>query len=443
MAERVATESNGAPADLVRVGSVVVPIYHAPVRLKLKCPNTEHVVASITPTTKTYDSYLICHYEGSVRVQRRRNTLQRAREYAKEVASRLSRDGARAQFLTDHDRRIYALAQAAVQPLGWEVDEVCRRFVELQQRLKKGTIDEAVDFMNEHGQRVRPGVESSKVLEDYLKSQQERGAGDYHMRDIKRYLGGFVRAQPGVLSRVQTVDIDRFLASLGGRARNKNNHRDAIVAFFNFAREKGYLPPSLPHAAATCTEYRDPRTKITTEAQAAELMQPDDIYSPDEMRKILALGSIDALRPTLELKAFSGVRTEEIVRLWWIMVAETEECIRVPDAVGKIDARRVPLLPNLKRRLAAYSAETKRGRIAAEWASANSLYHAWQRACKEAAVPYRRNGFRNSYLTYRHVLLADAAKVAGEGGTSTEMMRKNYLSRSLISRATAEEWFSL
>jgi hypothetical protein len=33
--------------------------------------------------------------------------------------------------------------------------------------------------------------------------------------------------------------------------------------------------------------------------------------------------------------------------------------------------------------------------------------------------------------------------VAEEGGTSVEMLRKNYLSRAPVSRAMAEEWFSL
>jgi hypothetical protein len=36
-------------------------------------------------------------------------------------------------------------------------------------------------------------------------------------------------------------------------------------------------------------------------------------------------------------------------------------------------------------------------------------------------VPYRRNAFRNSYFTYRLVILDDIKKVAEEGGTSPEM----------------------
>jgi hypothetical protein len=149
------------------------------------------------------------------------------------------------------------------------------------------------------------------------------------------------------------------------------------------------------------------------------------------------------LMPTVEIKMLSGVRTEEIVRLWWVMVKEEEQLIRIPDAVGKIDARRVPLLPGLARRLKAIPAEVKRDRVAADWSLANSLYHAWQRLCRKAEVPYRRNAFRNSYFKYRLAIVGDVRKVAEEGGTSVEMLEKNYLSRAPVSHAMAEEWFAL
>ncbi len=229
------------------------------------------------------------------------------------------------------------------------------------------------------------------------------------------------------------------------KARTYNNVRDALIGYFNFAQEKGYLPQGLPHAASLTTEFRDARKKIESEEHALELLRPNDIYSVQEMRQILAAASehFPKVLPTLELKAFSGVRTEEATRLWWVMVCESEEIIRVPDAVGKVDARRVPILPNLKQRLAKHPAEIKRGRVAVNWSIANSLYHVWQRVCKKAGVPYRRNAMRNSYFTYRLAIVGDINVVAEEGGTSPGELKKNYLSRAPISRAMAEEWFSL
>jgi integrase len=328
------------------------------------------------------------------------------------------------------------------ESLGLEVDEVCRKYGELQQRLKTGTLEEAVDFFNSHGQRVRHGATMESVYAEYLQHLTKRGVGIYHLRDVKRYVGTFVDTFPGLISAIQTPEMDSYFARLGGSARNKNNHRKGVIAFYNFAQEKGFLPHGILHAAATTTDFRDARSQITSEQQAIDLLQPFDIYSPEELRKILAVEDEPLLRPTLEIKAFSGVRTEEIVRLWWVMVAEPEGCLKVPDAVGKICARRVPLLPNLQTRLADYPAESKRERVSVDWPTANSLTRAWRRVVEKAGVQYKRNAFRNSYITYRLILTDDIAKVAEETGTSPRMIKKNYQSRAAISRDTAEEWFA-
>jgi len=425
------------PVATVTVGSVAISIYAAPVTVRAAANGD-----AASATVKTYESFQVAHYEGARRILQRRNTLDKAKALAKEIANRLSRDGARAQYLTEKDRRVLILAQTATAPLGLEVDEVCRRYAEFQARLTTGTLDEAVSFYLAHGQRVRHGATIESVYAEYLEHLVKRGVGHYHLRDVKRYVGNFVAAFPGLISAIQTTALDAYLSRLGGNARNKNNHRHGIIAFYNFAQEKGFLPHGIIHAAAATTDYRDARTQISSEQQAIDLLQPTDIYSPEEMRKILAAAD-DTLRPTLEIKAFSGARTEEVTRLWWVMVAEAEQCLKVPDAVGKICARRVPLLPNLQTRLAKYTAELKRERVSVDWPSANSLTRAWARTAAKAGVPYKRNAFRNSYITYRLIITEDIGKVAEECGTSAKMIKKNYQSRAAISRATAEEWFAL
>ena len=336
--------SGKKPVATVTVGSVTIPIYAAPVTVKVTKPidATDAKIGGGTET-RTYQSFQLSHFEGARRVMQRRNTLERAKALAKEVATRLSRDGSRAAFLTEKDRRILILAQLAVKPSGKEVDEVCRMFMELQKQVKNGTLRQAVDFFNTHGQRIRHGATVKDIFPEYIAHLEKRGVGNYHMRDTNRYVGNFAEACPGLISQIETAHIDQFLSTLGGKCRNKNNHRKAISAFFNFAREKGFLPHGLPHAANSTTEYSDAREKITSEEQALELLKPDDIYSPDEMRRILAAVDDEALRATLEIKAFSGVRTEEITRLWWVMVAEAEECIRVA-AIGlaALSVRRRP-----------------------------------------------------------------------------------------------------
>ncbi len=454
----VEKEDLGKKVDEVTVGSVTVPIFFSPTRIKVSKPTFDPANAgngSAQMEYKTYDSFVITYYEGSVQQTRRRNTLAKAKNFAKETADRINKEGARAVFFSEKDRRIFVLARAAAKKVEMEVDEICRKFAELQTRLKNGTLDQAVSFYNDHGQRVKHGVANTVIYKDYLEHLEQRGAGAYHSRDVERFVGPFIKAFRGSISPITTADIDKYLKALKkkkekkrkkkNKARTYNNVRDAVIGYFNFAQEKGYLPQGMPNAASLTTEFRDVRKKIESEKDALELLQPNDIYTPDEMRKILAAAKkyYPEVLPTLEIKAFSGVRTEEMVRLWWVMVCEADELIRIPDAVGKVDARRVPILSNLKRRVAAHPAKIKRDRVAVNWGSANSLYHAWQKVCKKAGVPYRRNAFRNSYFSYRLVIVGDINVVAEEGGTSPGELKKNYLSRAPISRAMADDWFSI
>lgn len=129
---------------------------------------------------------MMVYYEGTRRVFRRRNTLAKAKELAKELATQLAADGVRSEFLTEQDRRIYVLAQKAVQSLRIEIDQVCRHYAELRNRVKSGTLDDAVNFHNTFGRRVRLGAATNEVYLDYLQHLEKRGAGDYHVRDVKK-----------------------------------------------------------------------------------------------------------------------------------------------------------------------------------------------------------------------------------------------------------------
>jgi hypothetical protein len=156
------------PFATVTVGSVTISIIAAPVTVRTgsKPAPADSNSAASAPEFKTYQSFQVAHYEGKRRILQRRNTPAKAKALAREIAGRLHRDGSRAQYFTEKDRRIYTLAQVKSQSLGLEVDEVCRKYDELQQRLKTGTLEEAVDFYNAHGQRVRHGAAIASVYDE-------------------------------------------------------------------------------------------------------------------------------------------------------------------------------------------------------------------------------------------------------------------------------------
>ncbi len=158
-----------------------------------------------------------------------------------------------------------------------------------------------------------------------------RGNGEYHIRDIEKYVGNkFVKEFPGEIIPITTPQIDEWLKSLGGKSRNKNNGRDHVIGFFNFAQVKGYLPKDFEHAALGTSIFKNPTKKITTEEEALESIQDVEFNLPDEMRRILKVAAIN-IRPSLELKAFSGIRTEETILFWWVFINEVEKHIKIPE----------------------------------------------------------------------------------------------------------------
>ena len=111
--------SERKPVATVTVGSVAISIYASSVTVRPEAkPVTADSSAASVPEAKTYESFQVVHYESNRRIFQRRNTLEKAKVLAKEIAGRLQRDGSRAEYFTEKDRRIYILAQIKSQSLG-------------------------------------------------------------------------------------------------------------------------------------------------------------------------------------------------------------------------------------------------------------------------------------------------------------------------------------
>ena len=389
---------------------------------------------------KTYDSYIIDARQVG-RGRPREATLNEARTTGKAIAKEIALHGQETTSLPPEECRIYLSAKKVLESLGLAVDEGARQLGEILKALDGEPFHAVHAVYKASSQKLKLGTTTKKVYQHYLTEQQVvRGNGEYHIRDVERYVGKFIKTHPGEIIPITTEEIDRWLKGLGGKARNKNNARDHVIAFFNFAQQKNYLAKNQEHAAVGTTPFKDPRKVITSEEEARNSVESVEFYSPDELRRLLAASPLN-LRPSLELKAFSGIRTEEMIRFWWVFIKETEKVIQIPREIAKLKLRTIPILENLQKRLAAYDEAFKKDRVCKDWASANSLYHAWLPVCEKAGVTYKRNAFRDSYITYRLAMTNDIKMVAIESGNSEKMIRENYL--HLTTKQKAQEWFSL
>jgi hypothetical protein len=429
------------PVDYVKHGDVRLPIRRSTVRALIQDPNVPRVEGQ-PPTLieKDYESFYV-DARASGRGRIRAPSIEEAKAKGKPVAKEVAAEGASAIQLSSEERRIYVSAAQILKPFGLTVDEGARKLAEFLEKLDGESFDKVHEGYSAGRQELKTDGKTTEIYALYLHEQESvRGNSKYHIRDVKRWVGKFVQEFPGRIIPITSDQIKGWLEKRGKRARSKNNARNHIRAFFNFARKNDYLPQGNPHAAEKISPFKDQRKIISTEAEARESVDKIEFYTPDEMRRLLAAAPAE-LRPSFEFRAFSGIRTEEMVRFWWVFAKEDQKVIQIPREIAKLQFRTIPIMDNLQRRVGVYDPKVKKGRVCKEWNSANALYHAWLRVCEAAGVTYKKNAFRDSYNTYRVAITNDPKLVAMESGNSEKMIRENYL--HLTTREQALEWFSV
>jgi integrase len=211
------------------------------------------------------------------------------------------------------------------------------------------------------------------------------------------------------------------------KGRSRNNYRNAIVELFNYARKHGYLPKDL-----------------STEATSTNRVPEDDkrdneIFLPEQIEDLLWHAPLQLI-PSMAIKAFSGVRTEEMAFMEWkhIFFRKGKGYIILPKAITKKKRRRImPLLPNLRRWIEPFEGLT--GRICEQWSTPQSVFQAWNRFATKRQIKAGANRFRNSYISYRVAQTSDPNKVALETGNSAAVIMEDYL--ELTTSEDAARWF--
>ena len=383
-----------------------------------------------SPTTvdgKTYDSFTVIYYLHGERKRERFNSYSKAFAKAEEVATKLSNGEGAALELTGNDRRVYLGAIETLRCISdTPLDTAVREYVQAQNALGEVSLMEAAKFYNRHGRSMIKSGALQEILDAMLAALKADKRGEYHRRDLKRMVGKFVAHSDCAITEITSDNINSWLRGLEVGGRTRDNHRDAVNNFFNFARENNYLPRDLPHAAHS--------VKRVNEAEA-----DNEVFTVEEVEKLLH-GAPEHLIPALALKFFSGIRTEEMLLIRWENVKFDQDVIVLSKEITKTQKRRIPpLLPNLKQWLLPYM--ERKGVIAERWSSAQTLSKSWVNYAKKIGVQYKKNAMRNSYVSYRVAIVKDVAQVALESGNSPAVIQEEYL--ELVTEKEAQRWFSI
>jgi hypothetical protein len=203
--------------------------------------------------------------------------------------------------------------------------------------------------------------------------------------------------------------------------RSKNNFRRVIGTLLRFGQVRGYVAKDHPGIS-----FVEKATQ--TEGEVV-------VFKPEEMRQLLACAGPE-LVPALALCGFAGIRPEEVKRLGWESIHLEQGHIEIRAAMAKTKVRRlIPIPDNLRAWLQLHR------KTSGPVQPFSNLCNQFLKLARRIRIPWKRNGLRHSFISYRVALTRDVASVAIEAGNSPAIISRNYL--KCVTAEEAGRWFEI
>ena len=180
--------------------------------------------------------------------------------------------------------------------------EIVRDYAAARVGLPAGvTLAEIAQFYKQKHPANMQRKSVAEVVTEFIADRRSAGCSAVHVNDLEIRLGQFSKAFELPIIAVSAPLVQQWIYGLKNQktkqaaaARTKENMLRQIVSLFNFARRQKYVPAEL---ALELSEISTPKKQHA----------PIGIYTPDEMRAILAAADA-AVVPALTIAAFAGLR---------------------------------------------------------------------------------------------------------------------------------------
>ena len=363
--------------------------------------------------------YTLAYHEGAQRKLRQFADEGEARREAKIIAERLNAGQGDALELTGKDRDSFLYATRKLRPLGLDLISAVEQFVAAH--ATGAPMVEACRYWAKQHLTDLPVKQVDEVYRELLEAKKEDGCSERYLGDLKSRLGRFADDIRMPIGEVTTSNIDNWLRGLKLSTRTRNNYRNVIETMFAFAKSRGYLSRELTTAAEHASLARSKLGEI-------------QIFSPADFAKLLVAAD-DVALVFFTFGGFSGLRTQEILRLQWEDVNWAESVIQIRADVSKTRVRRLaPLTPAAAAWLAGYKGRS--GLVIPVKGSHDYHVH---KACEEADVEWRPNALRHSFITHRLATTKDAVRTAFEAGNSVQIIQRHY--DKVVTESQGKTWF--
>jgi integrase len=274
-------------------------------------------------------------------------------------------------------------------------------------------VETILSEMSDRVKRGGPGAPSHRTVEN-LRVRWRKFAEKYGDRQF---------------SDIGAGEIHVWLESVTDHPETRYNFRRALTNLFNRARSR------LDEAGNPVPWCSDNPAAQTLKVKRLE---PDpEVFTPDEINRLLIHADAYALRPFIVLGAFCGLRVSEIERLRWQDINMTDRHIRISPTITKTRSRRsVDINETAAAWLEGYV--NKAGPVVEVDGLRGRLLEL-RTVAKITRWPL--NGLRHSYGSYAMRTMEDAGKVAMQMGNSPRVCETHY--KTLVTRAEAERFWAL
>lgn len=445
------------PFEVVKVGSIPIPIYSHTNIIPQRDAQTGAILYDSLPDGKRkalikYQSaiYTVAYYQGTKRVRKKFSDLAKARREAELIAVKLANGEAEVLKLDGGDRADYVRAMQKLREWkpGVDLNFAITDYVSAVRRLPEHvSLNEALEFYLKRHPIGLPPKTVREVVDELIASKANSGKSDVYIKDLNSRLGAFADSFQIRISNVTGKQIEEYIRALktfGGNesqrrpisGRTQNNIRQLVNTLFKFAIKRGYLPKD--HDELNAVE------RATVDSGEIE------VFSPAELQKLFAAcmtpvkergksRTREEMIPYLAVAAFCGLRAAEIMRLDWseIHLVGGERFVEVKAGNAKTASRRtVPITDNCAAWLERYARPS--GPIINLSRADKQLF---LYLAEKSGVPWKHNGLRHSFISYRLALVKDVGQVSLEAGNSPQMVFKHY--RQLVRESEARAWFAI
>lgn len=404
--------------ETVKLGNIAVKVYHRIKRHKRK-PQPGSVKVEVVE----YPIWEVEDYTAGTRRLRSFSDHGKAIKEADRIAALLSSGDVTAATMRNSQAASYGRAVELLRPTGASLEYAASVFAKCFEILGADRAVEAANFFKLHNADSIQKRTVAKVVSELVENRRARGKSDRYVGDLSARLNRFAEDFAVDISSITTADVQRWLDQLEVSPQTAKNFRTVIGTMFAFAEARGYIFKGGNPVNGV--------ESITANGGTIE------IYTPEEIALLLKSAPPNFL-PFVALGAFAGLRSAEIERLEWKDVDHASGFITVAGHKAKTRARRlVPIPANLAAWLKPYAQAS--GRI---WTGdQNDLKDARAVTVQKAGTPWKDNGARHSFISYRLADTQDVNKVALEAGNSPAVIFKHY--RELVRPEAAKAWFAI